>query len=212
MRVFVTSNILPNATKVVAFLCGTLGGTDSNARLKGFFELCKDKILTELESGASSSESGGSLMGSNHPFGFAKMSDAPFHYYQAILNACVLPCGESLLAYQDDLVHILDKTFEQSSSRRGYKWSSKLLKHTVVSLVSLYPQEMSSHSLKTFTDPGKTVWKTIFIFFIFITDRILQQGFQKLGRQWKFKNFRHAVAYSYRKRSRACCVFNSKIF
>ena len=152
MKTFIASNVIPNATKVIAFVCGTLGGPDSSKSLKTFVPFCTEKILDELEGGASQTASG---MATNiTPFGYASMSDAPFHYYQAILNYCVLTGGVELLSYRQEFEKVLKSTFENSVSRRGFKWSSKLLRNLLTSLLTVYPAEYRSHPKEVWEDKG----------------------------------------------------------
>ena len=143
---FIQLNVIPNATNTIAFLCGSLGGHHSLKRLEAFFPICKSKILSELEAGASSIPSASHLSANTNPLGFAQMSDAPFHYYQAILNQCVMYSGTNLLLFKEDLKSILDLTLEKSNSRVGYTWSVKLLSNIFLSLLFLYPKEQLSHS------------------------------------------------------------------
>ena len=154
IKLFISENVVPNATKAIGFLCGNLGGMDAHKRLAAFLPLCRDKILTELEGGASATPSGSHSTANTNPFGLASMADAPFHYYQAILNYSVLSSGDALLVHKKDLTNILEKTLAGSASRRGYKWSAKLLKNVLLSLGTVYPREFRTHSVDEWDSPG----------------------------------------------------------
>lgn len=151
---FVSKNVLPNATKAISFLCGSLYGPDPSKRLAGFVPLCKSKLLMELQSGASTLVGGSYLASNPNPFGFAKMSDAPFHYYQSILISCVYASGKDLILYYDDFMEILGKTHRLCASRRGYKWAAKLLRTLCFSLGCTYMKETRSIPSKIWDSPG----------------------------------------------------------
>jgi hypothetical protein len=120
-------------------------------RLSTFVPLCKLRILSELEGGAATTPSG--THASSNPFGMGRMSDAPFHYYQAILNEVILGSGPALIEYLGDVKEVLDVTFEQTVSRRGFQWASKLLQNTLWALLTVYPLDTRSHSETKWSDP-----------------------------------------------------------
>lgn len=151
---FVSKNVIPSATKAISFICGSLYGCEPSKRLAGFVPLCKSNILLELEGGASSLVGGSYLASNPNPFGFARMSDAPFHYFQSILLSCVYSSGADLIVYKEDLMEILDKTHRLSVSRRGYKWSAKLLRTLSFSLGCTYLKETRSIPSHIWGSPG----------------------------------------------------------
>lgn len=161
---FVAKNVLPSATKAISFLCGSVYSAEPSRRLAGFLPLCKINILTELQSGASTLVGGSYLASNPNPFGFARMSDAPFHYYQSILISCVNSSGKDLILYNADLKEILDKTHQLCVSRRGYKWASKLLRTICFSLGSTYVKDTKSIPSAIWDLPGNLKPKLIIEF------------------------------------------------
>ena len=141
---FVSKNVIPSATKAISFLCGSVHGPEPGKRLAAFVPLCKKNMMLELGGGASTFVGGSHLASNPNPFGFARMSDAPFHYFQSILISCVKTSGEALINYSDDFMEILDKTYQHCVSRRGYKWAAKLLRTLCFSLGCTYIKETRS--------------------------------------------------------------------
>jgi hypothetical protein len=163
MMNFVSKNVIPSATKAISFICGSIYGSEPSKRLAGFVPLCKNNILMELEGGASTVVGGSYLASNPNPFGFARMSDAPFHYFQSILLSCIYSSGSDLIGYKDEFMEILDKTHQFSVSRRGYKWSAKLLRTLCVSLGCTYVKETRSMPSHVWESPGN---------YSYINDRI----------------------------------------
>jgi hypothetical protein len=108
----------------------------------------------ELEGGASTLVGGSYLASNPNPFGFARMSDAPFHYFQSILVSCAFSSGPDLIEYKDDFMEILYNTHKFSVSRRGYKWSAKLLRTLCFSLGCTYVKETKSMPTYVWESPG----------------------------------------------------------
>ncbi|KAJ3050497.1 hypothetical protein HK097_008547 [Rhizophlyctis rosea] len=147
---FVSFNVVPNATKAIGTLCTLVGGNEPSKRLAAFLPLCHDRILAELNNGAAS-DSTSSTTG--NPFGFASMSDASLHWWQAILFNLVGHSGAELLKYRKEMTELMTASVEICHSKRGYKWAGKLLRFALVDLTAIYPLEIRSQGKARWHDP-----------------------------------------------------------
>lgn len=150
---FVTSNIIPSATKCMGQLVSCCISSSPRYALEAFLPLAIENIMAELASsgetgGASSLPSGSpSVFGKNttHPFGFASLSDATLHWYQCILySLCSNVDGKELLPFRDIISAVLRKSVDACLSYRGYKWSGRLIRDVVKSLGTVFLTEFAS--------------------------------------------------------------------
>ncbi|KAI9007626.1 hypothetical protein DFJ74DRAFT_365690 [Hyaloraphidium curvatum] len=134
IRSFALANCIPNATKPMGRLVGSVGGYDPSAMLDVFLPLAADRIAEELSHGASSRPLPGTAE--------VPSSDGPLHWWQSIAyNACqTLPANEMLRRLP--LVEpLLELTLDKCKSDRGFRYAGKLLRRIVKSLVDVYPLE-----------------------------------------------------------------------
>ncbi|RKO86253.1 hypothetical protein BDK51DRAFT_30739, partial [Blyttiomyces helicus] len=141
---FARENVLPNATKAMGTLIMVAGHSSPAKKLAAFFPLACDRLLTELQNGAASDPTLGSSITTAHPFGFASMSDATFHWFQCMLIGAVDNTGAEILPYKERLLEVIAECVERCRSRRGYKWVGKLIKGVLGSLTRVYPKDERS--------------------------------------------------------------------
>ena len=160
---FARSNVIPNATKAIGFLAAAACGSENEKALPLFITLCKEKILEELEHGASSVHS--SSFSTTHPFGFHSMSDASLHWYQSILYHVVFLGGIDVYHHRQDLLKVIRAMTAKCHTRRGYKWTFKLIQNILTSLTGVYPLENRCVNSAQWNDPGNCERLSIFFFF-----------------------------------------------
>jgi hypothetical protein len=199
MKHFVSQNVAIKAAKVIGYICGHLGSPEK--RLSSFLNFCKEKMLTELNMGASSFSDNRTYSSTSNAFEIASMGDASFHYYQCIVNSITINSGKHILAYQDAIIDILEQTFSKSESKRGHKWSAKLLKNVLNSLLTIYPEEYRSHDPETWNSKG--------ILHFLLNERIPNWKLQSMGRNPR--RFKYQLAHSVSGRNIFCRHINRNI-
>ena len=142
---FVRTTIIPNATISVGFLVATAGGTSPKKSLKAFLPISADRILEELEHGAGSSMESNPLPG-----------DSTLLWFITMAHNVVVQAGVDILLHKDLIVSLLKTLFSTLRNREIMKAAGKLLKHTLLSLVTVYPLEGRSVTPKAWADMTKT--------------------------------------------------------
>ncbi|KAJ3037851.1 hypothetical protein HDV00_001266 [Rhizophlyctis rosea] len=149
---FVSSNVVPNATKAIGTLSNLVGGGNSSKKLAAFIPLCHANILSELKNGAAS-DAATTAAATSNPFGFASMGDATLHWWQAIFFNVIAQNGSETLKYRSEVMEILTASVETCRSKRGYKWAGKALRYSLYNLTATYPLELRSHGNTRWHDP-----------------------------------------------------------
>ncbi|KAJ1565665.1 hypothetical protein HK096_000529, partial [Nowakowskiella sp. JEL0078] len=140
---FMNSNVIPNATKSIGSLISQFTSGDAKESLRTFFSFARSRIIAEIAQG-SGSESTSISSNTGHPYNFATMSDASLHWWQSIINGLVDGGGVELLAYQDDLISLIVEMAKNINSATGYKWTGKLIRNILDSLLQRNPIEQRS--------------------------------------------------------------------
>ncbi|KAI9193627.1 uncharacterized protein BJ171DRAFT_249708 [Polychytrium aggregatum] len=204
---FVELNVIPNATCAIGSVCASVSYGGRARALSVLLPLCERKIVSELaEHGASSISTGANASSASsttqHPFGFATMSDSTLHWYQSIMYSIVQNSGSIVLDYKASLIRVLDTSFELCRSRRGYKWAGRLLRNLLCSLTHIYPLEArnvdqtqwdspdySEHAYQSWGEPSdldniNVTWhvpnNAELDFAVELIDRYLPMAFEKL--------------------------------
>ena len=144
----VFGHIISPGTKIVAEICGFIAYSNPKRRLQKFAPKIIKQIEFELDNGAGTTTS--QKKSDLNPHGFATMSDATFHWYQAILTNVLSFGGSDLLDYENDIIHVIDRMVDQCIGNVAYVWTADLLYHYIFALFHKYPREYKSHTLETF--------------------------------------------------------------
>lgn len=68
---------------------------------------------------------------------------------------CLHQAGSEILVYKGLLTEVARESVDRCFSKRGYKWSGKLLRHLLGNLTATYPLEMRGVNPERWNDPGK---------------------------------------------------------
>jgi proteasome activator subunit 4 len=148
---FVSSNVIPNATKAMGYLVAVCGGSDPVKKVDAFIPLTTSQIFSELENGAASTPSNPQ---SSFPFDFSSLSDASLHWNQyAFINA-MSGAGSSILKYSKEISQCIEQQIAACKSYRGVKWATKSLRVVLGTLTTVYPAESRCVDEEQWSSPG----------------------------------------------------------
>lgn len=145
---FATTKALPNAFHPMGMLCRGLTMANPAKAAKRILPLCIANIQTELEHGASSQIV-------NSSTATPIQSDSTLHWYQNILYEVCSALGAELLNYKQELISIVHEMLDKCKTRTGFMWASKVLRHSLKSLLAIYPKEMRNFAPDEWADEGK---------------------------------------------------------
>ncbi|KAL7421289.1 Proteasome activator BLM10 [Cryptotrichosporon argae] len=125
-----------NAVEAVGELVRNLATVNAAKTFARFFPLCKQRITSELQAGASSIRTTTTSI--------PRQSDATLHWWQAILHGLLVP-GRIVLsepAHRFAYVELLRTMIHSTYSERGWAWTGKIIEKSTSCLTSLYLEEM----------------------------------------------------------------------
>nr|ODN78210.1 proteasome activator subunit 4 [Cryptococcus depauperatus CBS 7841] len=133
---YATTTTRANAVDAVGELVRNLAASNAPKVFRKVFPICKQKILSELKSGASGTRT--TITSVPVP------GDAGLHWWQSILVGCLIPGRVKLSdpAFKNDYIDLLRTMVDNTFSERGWAWTGKILEKTISSLTSIYFREM----------------------------------------------------------------------
>ncbi|KAK8843981.1 hypothetical protein IAR55_006774 [Kwoniella newhampshirensis] len=133
---YTTTTCRANAVDAVGELVRNLASANAPKVFAKMFPICRQRIINELKSGASSMRTTTTSI--------PLPADAALHWWQSIMIGMLIP-GRVMLSeketrqqYIDLLKTMIDSTF----SERGWQWTGKIVEKSVSSLTSIYFKEM----------------------------------------------------------------------
>lgn len=130
---FAVDNVSANSLKAIGSLISAIAKANPEKAMQKLLPICIAEIKSELENGASSVRTTSTAT----PIA----SDTTLHWYQSILHGLLAHAGSHALNHKSDIVDVLDTMLSTCKSERGYTWSARILKHTLVTLTSIYPKD-----------------------------------------------------------------------
>ncbi|WVR08974.1 hypothetical protein IAU60_006033 [Kwoniella sp. DSM 27419] len=125
-----------NAVDAVGELVRNLASANASKVFEKLFPICSQRIMSELNSGASSSPTTTTSI--------PVPSDAALHWWQSILIGMLIP-GRITLSEPTTkarYLELLKVMIGSARSERGWQWTGKIIEKSVSSLTSIYYKEM----------------------------------------------------------------------
>ncbi|KAL4069445.1 hypothetical protein J3A83DRAFT_4095440 [Scleroderma citrinum] len=142
---YASTNVRSNAVRAIHQLVECVANANPEKTLAKFFPFCEATIRAEIEHGASSVRT----TSTSSPL----PSDATLHWSLAILRGTIHNDGKALLKYKERLLSLLRLLQDRTFSKRGFSWSAKLLRSTLVTLTYTYPIENKFVNPDVWNDP-----------------------------------------------------------
>ncbi|WVQ63803.1 uncharacterized protein L199_001958 [Kwoniella botswanensis] len=133
---YATTTCRANAVDAVGELVRNLASANATKVFAKLFPICKQRIIHELKTGASSLRTTTTSI--------PLPADAGLHWWQSILIGMLIP-GRITLSdpkIKDQYMELLRIMIDSTLSERGWQWTGKIVEKSVSSLTSIYFKDM----------------------------------------------------------------------
>ncbi|WWD21364.1 hypothetical protein CI109_105848 [Kwoniella shandongensis] len=133
---YTTTTCRANAVDAVGELVRNLASANAPKVFAKLFPICRQRIINELKSGASSLRTTTTSI--------PLPADAALHWWQSILIGMLIP-GRVILSDKEirgQYIELLKIMIDSTLSERGWQWTGKIIEKSVSSLTSIYFKEM----------------------------------------------------------------------
>nr|XP_019049698.1 proteasome activator subunit 4 [Kwoniella bestiolae CBS 10118]OCF28628.1 proteasome activator subunit 4 [Kwoniella bestiolae CBS 10118] len=133
---YATTTCRANAVDAVGELVRNLASANATKVFAKLFPICKQRIMHELKTGASSLRTTTTSI--------PLPADAGLHWWQSILIGMLIP-GRITLSdpeIRGQYIELLRVMIDSTLSERGWQWTGKIIEKSVSSLTSIYFKDM----------------------------------------------------------------------
>nr|XP_018259276.1 proteasome activator subunit 4 [Kwoniella dejecticola CBS 10117]OBR81434.1 proteasome activator subunit 4 [Kwoniella dejecticola CBS 10117] len=133
---YATTTCRANAVDAVGELVRNLASANATKVFSKLFPICRQRIIHELKTGASSLRTTTTSI--------PLPADAGLHWWQSILIGMLIP-GRVILSDKEiraQYIELLKIMIDSALSERGWQWTGKIIEKSVSSLTSIYFRDM----------------------------------------------------------------------
>jgi proteasome activator subunit 4 len=131
---YATTTTRSNAVDAVGELVKNLAAVNATKVFNRIFPICRQRILSELKSGASSIRTTTTSI--------QRPSDATLHWWLSVLYGLLVPGRLDLPTHRAEYMDLIKNLLQHTYSERGWAWTGKIVEKTLSVLTALYLEEM----------------------------------------------------------------------